>query len=75
MLEVGWPDPALVLARIESTRSWAAISATSSRMISAEIVVVVAMVLRMPAYAWRVGDRAILLTLLGDAAPNYFNAR
>jgi hypothetical protein len=30
MLEVGWPEPALVLERIESTRSWAASSATVS---------------------------------------------
>src|ERR1700722_6119667 len=30
MLEVGWPDPALVEERIESTRSCAARSATTS---------------------------------------------
>ena len=31
MLEVGWPDPALVTGRIESTRSCAASSASVSR--------------------------------------------
>jgi hypothetical protein len=31
MLEVGCPEPALVLERIESTRNWAASSATVSR--------------------------------------------
>jgi hypothetical protein len=34
MLEVGWPEPALVLARIESTRSCAASSATVSKPMS-----------------------------------------
>src|SRR5580700_8991980 len=41
MLDVGWPDPALVEERIESTRSWAARSATVSRPnVEAECVVV-----------------------------------
>src|SRR3984957_5540644 len=41
MLDVGWPDPALVEERIESTRSWAARSATVSRpIVEAECVVV-----------------------------------
>jgi hypothetical protein len=40
MLEVGWPEPALVLARIESTRSWAASSATVSRSAAEGSVVV-----------------------------------
>jgi hypothetical protein len=31
MLEVGCPEPALALERIESTRNWAANSATMSR--------------------------------------------
>src|ERR1700761_1054462 len=34
MLEVGWPDPALVAARIESPRSCAARSATTSSDVS-----------------------------------------
>src|SRR5450631_40040 len=33
MLDVGWPDPALVLDRMESTRSWAASSPASARSI------------------------------------------
>src|ERR1700743_2691503 len=33
MLEVGWPDPALVLERIESTRNWRARSAAWARSI------------------------------------------
>src|SRR5881396_528291 len=42
MLEVGCPDPALVLARTESTRSCAASSATVSRPVSdVEVIVVI----------------------------------
>src|SRR6202161_4642468 len=42
MLDVGWPDPALVEERIESTRSCAARSATVSRpIVEAECVVVI----------------------------------
>jgi hypothetical protein len=41
MLEVGCPEPALVLARIESTRSWAASSATVARLTRDMTVVVV----------------------------------
>src|SRR4051812_5423776 len=33
MLEVGWPEPALVEQRIESTRSWAASSATVAKSV------------------------------------------
>ncbi len=41
MLEVGWPDPALVLARTESTRSCRATSRAVDR--SAMVAVLVTM--------------------------------
>src|SRR2546426_817959 len=41
MLEVGCPEPALVDERTESTRSWAASSATTSRPVPDAIAVVV----------------------------------
>lgn len=56
MLEVGCPDPALVLQRIESTRSWAASSATVSRSIcgtDAALVVVVIPLLFLVGYGRR----------------------
>jgi hypothetical protein len=43
MLEVGWPDPAEVLDRIESTRSCCASSATVARSASVTTSVVDAM--------------------------------
>jgi hypothetical protein len=41
MDDVGWPDPALVLARTESTLSWAATSETVSRSGTVSVVVIV----------------------------------
>jgi hypothetical protein len=54
MLEVGCPEPAAVLERIESTRNWAARSATVPRSVS-DAEAFVGVVMRIAA-----GDRAVV---------------